>query len=60
MTALALAAVPPAAGVWAALPAWPVLLVAPLVVGTYAAAYLGAAWGLGFDEIDAWTRRFVG
>jgi putative peptidoglycan lipid II flippase len=60
MTALALAAVPPAVGVWAVLPEWHVLLVAPLVVGTYAAVYLGGAWGLGFNEIDAWTRRFVG
>jgi putative peptidoglycan lipid II flippase len=59
MTALALAALPPAAGVWAALPAWPVLLVAPIVVGTYAAVYLGAALLLGFEEIEAWTRRFL-
>ena len=59
MTALALAALPPAAGVWWALPAWPVLLVAPIVVGLYAAAYLGAALLLDFDEIEAWTRRFL-
>jgi putative peptidoglycan lipid II flippase len=59
MTALALAALLPAAGLWWALPAGPVLLVAPLVVGAYAAAYLGAAVLLGFDEVDAWTRRFL-
>ena len=59
MTALALAALPPAAGVWWVLPAWPVLLVAPIVVGLYAAVYLGAALLLDFDEIEAWTRRFL-
>ena len=58
MTGLALAALIPAAGVWRLLPAWHVLLVAPLVVGTYAAVYLGAAALLGFDEIEVWTRRF--
>jgi putative peptidoglycan lipid II flippase len=58
MTALALAALPPAAGVWALLPSWPVLAVAPLVVGLYAALYLGAAALLAFDELQAWTRRF--
>ncbi len=60
MLGLALAALGPAAGVWWMLPAWDALLVAPLVVGAYAAVYLGAAWGLGFDEIEAWTRRFLG
>jgi hypothetical protein len=59
MTALALAALLPAAGLWWALPPGPVLLVAPLVVGPYAAAYLGAAVLLGLDEVDAWTRRFL-
>ena len=60
MTGLALLALGPAAGLWGALPDWHVLLVAPIVVGAYAAVYLAAAWGLGFDEIEAWTRRFVG
>ncbi len=60
MVALALAVLPPAAGLWALLPAGPVLAVAPLVGGTYAALYLGAAAALGFDELGAWTRRFWG
>jgi putative peptidoglycan lipid II flippase len=59
MIVLALAALAPAAAVWGALPDWHVLLVAPLVVGTYAAAYLGAAALFGFEEIEAWTRRFL-
>ena len=60
MTILALAVLPPAAGLWALLPSGPVLAVAPLVVGTYAALYLGGAAALGFDELGAWTRRFWG
>ena len=60
MTGLALAALGPAAAVWWGLPAWNMLLVAPLVVAGYAAIYLGAAWGLGVDEIEVWTRRFLG
>jgi putative peptidoglycan lipid II flippase len=59
MTALALGSLLPAAGVWWGLPAGPVLLVAPLVVGAYAVVYLGIAFLLGFDEIEAWTRRFL-
>jgi len=58
MTALALASLLPAAGVWGGLPAGPALLVAPLVMGAYAAAYLGTAFLLDFDEIEAWTHRF--
>jgi len=60
MTGLALLALGPAAGVWGVLPNWHVLLLAPVVVGAYAAVYLGVAWGLGFDEIEAWTQRFFG
>jgi putative peptidoglycan lipid II flippase len=60
MMGLALTALGPAAGVWGLWPAGPVLVVAPVVVALYAAVYLGAAWGLGFDEIEAWTRRFLG
>jgi len=60
MTALALAALPPAAALWWLLPAWDVLLVAPLVTGAYAAVYLGAAALFGLDELAAWTRRFFG
>lgn len=59
MTGLALAAVPPAAGMWILLPDWHVLLTAALVVGTYATLYLAAAALLGFDEFQAWTRRFL-
>jgi putative peptidoglycan lipid II flippase len=60
MAGLALVSLGPAAGVWWMLPDWPMLLLTPIVVGTYAAVYLGAAWGLGFDEIEAWTQRFLG
>jgi putative peptidoglycan lipid II flippase len=60
MTGLALVSLGPAAGMWWLLPDWPMLLLAPVVVGSYAAVYLGAAWGLGFNEIEAWTRRFLG
>jgi putative peptidoglycan lipid II flippase len=59
MTGLAIVALLPAGGTWWGLPNWHVLLVAPLVVGVYAATYLGAAALLGFDEIEAWTRRFL-
>jgi putative peptidoglycan lipid II flippase len=58
MAALAVLALLPAAGTWALLPDWHVLLAAPLVVGTYAAAYLGLAALLGVEALDAWTRRF--
>jgi putative peptidoglycan lipid II flippase len=60
MVGLSLLALAPAAGLWGALPEGPMLLLAPLVAGAYAAVYLGAAWGLGFDEIEAWTQRFFG
>ena len=60
MAGLALVSLGPAAGVWWMLPDWPMPLLTPIVVGTYAAVYLGAAWGLGFDEIEAWTQRFLG
>ncbi len=59
MMGLALVAVVPAAGLWWTLPDWHVLLVAPLVVGTYATVYLGTAALLGFEEIATWSRRFV-
>jgi len=59
MTALATASLLPAAGLWWTLPDWHVLLVAPLVVGAYAAAYLGTAALLGFEEIQTWMRRFL-
>jgi putative peptidoglycan lipid II flippase len=61
MTGLAAGALAPGAAVWWALPAeWPVLATAPLVVGAYAAAYLGAAAALGAPEMDAWLGRLRG
>jgi putative peptidoglycan lipid II flippase len=60
MAGLAIVSLVPVAGVWWLLPDWHVLIAAPVVVGAYAAVYLGAAWGLGFDEIEAWTQRFLG
>ncbi len=59
MGGLALTALLPAGGVWKILPEWHILLVAPIVVGTYAATYLGAAALLDFAEIKAWTQRFL-
>ncbi len=60
MLGLALVSLGPGAAAWGLLPNWHVLVVAPLVVAAYAAVYLGAAWGLGVGEIEAWTRRFFG
>ena len=60
MLGLALVSLGPGAAAWGLLPNWHVLVVAPVVVAAYAAAYLGAAWGLGVGEIEAWTRRFFG
>ena len=59
MVGLAVVALVPAAGLWAVLPNWHVLVQAPLVVGTYAGVYLSAAALLGLEEIQAWIRRFV-
>lgn len=58
MTGLALLALVPALGLWHLLPEWHVLFVAPLVVGTYAAVYLGTAALLGIEELEQWTQRF--
>jgi len=55
---LTLAASLPAAGAWGLLPDWHVLFVALIVVGVYAGGYLGVAFLIGTDELDAWTRRF--
>jgi putative peptidoglycan lipid II flippase len=60
MTGVALVALLPALALWHLLPAWDVLLVAPLVTAAYAAVYLGGAALLGFDELNAWTQRFLG
>jgi len=58
MVALAGVAVLPAAALWALLPAWSIVPVAGLVVGTYGAAYLGLAHVFGFSELDVWMGRF--
>ncbi|PSQ97667.1 MAG: murein biosynthesis integral membrane protein MurJ [Bacteroidetes bacterium SW_9_63_38] len=60
MTGVAVVALLPALVLWHLLPAWDVLLVAPLVTAAYATVYLGGAALLGFDELNAWTRRFLG
>jgi hypothetical protein len=58
MTGRALAACLPAAGLWAVLPdAWPILLTALLVPGTYAGTYLAAAYLSGSETLDAWIGR---
>jgi len=59
MIALAAASALPAAGLWWLLAGRPLLLVAPAVVGLYAALYLGAAYFLKFDELDAWAGKFI-
>jgi putative peptidoglycan lipid II flippase len=48
-----------AIGLWWMLPPWPVVATAALVVGAYAAVYLGCAALAGFDELDAWTGRLL-
>ncbi len=57
--ALAAGAAVPAGLLWWLLPPWRMLLVGPLVVGTYALVYLVAAHLLGFDEMEAWAGRFL-
>ena len=43
--------------IWWVLPAWPLLVRAVLVVGTYAGLYLGLARFLGLPELRLWTGR---
>ena len=57
MSGTALLAAGPAAVVWVLLPAMHVALTALLVVGLFAAAYLGLARGFGLSELEAWTGR---
>ena len=59
MTALAVVAAVPAAGVWWLLPAWHVILEALIVVSIYAGCYLGMAYGLGFEEMERWAGRLA-
>jgi putative peptidoglycan lipid II flippase len=57
MAGLALLSALPALALWWWLPAWPVIPVALLVVGLYAAVYLGLAAALGLSEAGAWLAR---
>ena len=59
MLGLAGIASAPAVGVLVALPDWPVLVRAVLVLGTFGVVYLGAGAALGFSEGDAWIGRFL-
>ena len=60
MVGIAIVAGGPAFGLWMVLPeGWPALATAPIVVGLYAGIYLGLAWLLGFEEMEAWTGRFL-
>ena len=59
MTGLAAAAALPAALVWMIVAALPMILAAIVVVAVFAAAYLMLAKLAGFDELDAWTGRFL-
>jgi putative peptidoglycan lipid II flippase len=61
MFAMAAAAALPGYGLWMLVPAgWHVLLQAPIVVGGYAAIYLGLGWLFGSPELESWTGRVVG
>lgn len=56
---LALVAMLPAALLWRWLPEWPVAAQGALVVGLYAALYLGGAALLGFPEMRAWWGQLA-
>ena len=56
MLALALAAAVPAAFVWWGLEDLRLVVLAPLIVGAFAAVYLGGAFLLRFPEGEAWLR----
>lgn len=57
LVALALASALPAGVLWWLLPAWPVLVVAALVLGLYAGVYLGVATLLKLPELEAWRSQ---
>ena len=59
MAGLALLATGPAAGLWWALPAWHVALVAVGVVGAYGFVYLAAAQLSGMAEAEAWLGQVL-
>jgi peptidoglycan biosynthesis protein MviN/MurJ (putative lipid II flippase) len=59
MAALALAAAVPAALVWWALPAVHVAACAAVVLGVYAAAYLGLTRLAGISEASTWLGRLA-
>jgi len=50
-------ALAPAVGLWWLCSAWPMLPLAALVVGSYAAIYLGVSRLLGLSELQIWTGR---
>ena len=59
MMSLSVGVLPPAAGLWWRLAAWPAPLVAVLVIGTYGGLYLALARLLRFTEVDTWAGRFL-
>jgi putative peptidoglycan lipid II flippase len=61
MIGLALVALVPAGGAWWLLQgaAWPIYLRGALVVGVFGFSYLGLAWLLGFDELQAWAGDYL-
>lgn len=59
MLALAAAASLPAIALYWWLSHLGALLLAPILVATYAILYLAASHFLGFDEMDAWAGRFL-
>ena len=58
MTGLSGAALLPSFVLWWLLPAWPVIVIAVLVVGTYGLVYLGLAHLFHFTELETWAGRF--
>jgi putative peptidoglycan lipid II flippase len=59
MIGAALLAVLPAALVWWLLSGWSPVLVALLVLGAFAVAYLALAWLFRLSEMDAWAGRVL-
>ena len=57
MAMLAFGAAAASLAFWWLLPAWPPIALAGLVVGLFAALYLGSAHLLRFSELSAWTAR---
>ncbi|MCB1056249.1 MAG: murein biosynthesis integral membrane protein MurJ [Acidobacteria bacterium] len=57
LVGLSLLAALPAGLLWWWLPPWPILAVAALVLGLYAATYLGVSALLGLPELEAWRAQ---